>query len=625
MRVRKGEQVRAAAIGLLISLTACLPPVRAGAQPVSTLVTGATIADSLAALADLAGRTVRSVRFAGNTALNDDQLARNIYTEASSHRPFGRLEFFLPREFSRDRRRLEILHERHGFPQAEVRASAFLASGDVRVEFEIEEGPPLLVSGIDIVGWPLHSPSAAELLAALPLVAGKRYELEKADKSAATLVAKLVDRGYWQARATAEQAAADSTRVVLTVEPGRIYHLRAVGVEGIGQRGLGDIPRWMIDRDIELEPGVVFRPRAVEEARRRLQGLDVFQQIDVESRAVGSDSVDVRFGLGVRPKRSFAFGGGYSSEEKVRLRASWLNRSFLGYARRLAIEATYSSLLIGGRIRVAQRLIFRSKFDGEIELYQKLETENNYDLASRGGSVIATHPLAEHGTYSLGVEISRNDLTVKQVGGDIPDEGPSRLTEFKVRLTHDSSDIPLAPTRGTRAALNNRGSATAVNSDYSYIFSELFATHYRLLPRERIVALQMRAAVALPAGETAELPVWARHYGGGATTMRSYARRTLGPLDSEGNGLGGEAAFELGAELRFPLVGRLFGVFFGEAGQVWRKWDELRLDSLRPGVGTGLRIGTPVGPLRVDVGWKIGDFDSRLDPVVGHFAVGEAF
>jgi outer membrane translocation and assembly module TamA len=121
------------------------------------------------------------------------------------------------------------------------------------------------------------------------------------------------------------------------------------------------------------------------------------------------------------------------------------------------------------------------------------------------------------------------------------------------------------------------------------------------------------------------MPVWRRLYGGGSTDMRSYARRTLGPLDSEGNGLGGEALVELGAECRRRIRGPLGLALFVEAGQVWLKAGDVSPGDLDLGAGAGLRLSTPVGPLRIDVGWKLTDFDPQLNPVVGHFSIGEAF
>jgi outer membrane translocation and assembly module TamA len=121
------------------------------------------------------------------------------------------------------------------------------------------------------------------------------------------------------------------------------------------------------------------------------------------------------------------------------------------------------------------------------------------------------------------------------------------------------------------------------------------------------------------------MPVWRRIYGGGSTDMRSYARRTLGPLDSEGNGLGGEAGLEVSAELRQAIAGPLGIALFAEAGQVWLKVGDAGLGELDYGAGAGLRLATPVGPLRVDVGVKLTNYDPQLQPVVGHFSIGEAF
>ncbi len=106
--------------------------------------------------------------------------------------------------------------------------------------------------------------------------------------------------------------------------------------------------------------------------------------------------------------------------------------------------------------------------------------------------------------------------------------------------------------------------------------------------------------------------------------MRSYGRKTLGPLDDEGNGLGGEAVFEFTAELRRPIMRPFRIALFAEAGQVWEKVADAGRGSRRRS-GMGLRLQTPVGPIRVDVGFKVTDYDPQLDPIVGHFSIGEAF
>jgi outer membrane protein insertion porin family len=126
--------------------------------------------------------------------------------------------------------------------------------------------------------------------------------------------------------------------------------------------------------------------------------------------------------------------------------------------------------------------------------------------------------------------------------------------------------------------------------------------------------------------------------------VRGYEQNTLdgtAPADtSQSRPEGGLASLLVSLELRFPIWGRLSGVGFVDAGNVWQSWELLRGTHVLPqgrdeGVlpedvrycyGLGLRFGTPLGPVRFDYAWRWnvpeGDHDKREK---WHVAIGHAF
>jgi outer membrane protein insertion porin family/translocation and assembly module TamA len=106
--------------------------------------------------------------------------------------------------------------------------------------------------------------------------------------------------------------------------------------------------------------------------------------------------------------------------------------------------------------------------------------------------------------------------------------------------------------------------------------------------------------------------------------------------------VGGATLWESSVELRFDLAGPLNAVLFVDASDVSRRRFDIRLDYPHLSAGPGLRYTTPVGPIRLDLGFRIpgaqrvdGDLDPREQPrpfsfgVKGafalHFSIGEAF
>ncbi|APR81350.1 Outer membrane protein assembly factor YaeT precursor [Minicystis rosea] len=104
--------------------------------------------------------------------------------------------------------------------------------------------------------------------------------------------------------------------------------------------------------------------------------------------------------------------------------------------------------------------------------------------------------------------------------------------------------------------------------------------------------------------------------------------------------LGGLSLWEASLELRFPIVGPLGGAVFCDASDVSPyRWD-VRLDHPHLSCGLGLRYDTPIGPVRLDVGYRIPGLqlppgvDPRIDgdptriyglPLAFAFGIGEAF
>jgi outer membrane protein insertion porin family len=76
------------------------------------------------------------------------------------------------------------------------------------------------------------------------------------------------------------------------------------------------------------------------------------------------------------------------------------------------------------------------------------------------------------------------------------------------------------------------------------------------------------------------------------------------------------------AEVRFPIFGILEGGVFLDVGNVYL--GRIDVTDLRWAAGVGLRLGTPVGPLRVDVGRKL-DPQPGESTWVGHVALGYPF
>ena len=129
-----------------------------------------------------------------------------------------------------------------------------------------------------------------------------------------------------------------------------------------------------------------------------------------------------------------------------------------------------------------------------------------------------------------------------------------------------------------------------------------------------------------------DLPASERFFAGGDTTVRGFSLDRLGTeetISPSGFPTGGNGLVVLNAELRSAVVGSLGVVGFVDAGNVFLRAGDIRLHELRATAGFGLRYLSPIGPIRVDLGFKLDRRElspGRLEKrSVLHISLGQAF
>lgn len=197
----------------------------------------------------------------------------------------------------------------------------------------------------------------------------------------------------------------------------------------------------------------------------------------------------------------------------------------------------------------------------------------------------------------------------------------------------DRSDSPLDPTDGSIMTANLRyaGRITASDTLSQFAKGVLDVAVYRSLSQRTVIAWRLRigSIISPTLGNVGDfVPPQERFYGGGPSSVRGFGQNELGPVvrvigdsvDTNGDGArdapgdtlvaptGGNQLIFANVELRFPLPiapERFRAAIFLDVGQVFQRSSELvSLQGIRATPGAGIRIITPLGPLRLDVAYN---------------------
>lgn len=255
------------------------------------------------------------------------------------------------------------------------------------------------------------------------------------------------------------------------------------------------------------------------------------------------------------------------------------------------------------------------------------------------------------------------------------------LGTLSASATFPEVNNPLDPTRGERTTVQTTVSAQILGSNQTQQFVQLVADRawFRTLSRRTVLAFRLRGGVMwAPVSsvngvqQSRYVPPANRFYAGGPNDVRGYQLNGMGPINylvvndsavidttNIGNTpvpsgtisyspIGGNMLGVGNVELRMPspVWGRFFRwVLFVDAGVLWDRYQND--PQLRVTPGAGIRLVTPLGPVRLDVGYngyaqtpgalylsrndavlKIRDSytpSGNPDRFVFHFAVGQAF
>jgi outer membrane protein insertion porin family len=584
----------------------------------------AGVAVAFAALAPVAVRAVQlagldmsrrwqlgSVSFDGNHALRSRTLREGLLTRPRPwYTPWRARPEFDPIAFQTDLRRLHQVYRSHGYYDARITYDLVPLEDRERIDvgIAIEEGEPVRVESVDVAfeGEPPPDADRRRLLDALPLAADDVFTQNDYDRGLATLHTWYREHGYARVEVTKKavvDVATRTARVTYRVDGGPPSVFGEVRIEGADT-----IDRAVVRRELAFAPGDPFRQSVLETTRGNLVALHLFRSVRIDEDASRAPVVDLTIRLVEAPPREIRLGVGYDTDEGPRGLAAWRHYDFLGGARQLGFSARVSEI----RQTIAADFLqphFPGRRNRTLLLFlQQREDEPAFTVdRTRLSPRIdwrATPTLTGYGSYRI--EYDSLGSVTRGVRARIPGIAPPNgfLSGIALGLAWNNVDDVLYPTRGWVTNLSVEPVGGALGGDYSFVRAIGEVRRYHPLVARLVGAARLRLGSADPFGDSREIPIFERFFAGGINSVRGYGRRRLG-LRVRDDPVGGRSLVEASFELQHPVTESIEAAVFLDGGQLsLRSWD-FPFGDLRYGTGVGARYHSPVGPLRIDLGFPI--------------------
>ncbi len=497
---------------------------------------------------------------------------------------------------------------------------------NVPVNVSIEPGPLFHLGRVAIEG---AIPEQARQ--AFRLAPGQPARAADVLAAGTRLLNALKDEGHALAKVSEPVAmlnpASRTLDVTFKVDPGPRIDLGPISITG-----LKTVHESFVRRRLKIHPGEQFSPAALSAERANLAKLPIFSSVSIRP----ADHTDAEGGLpvsilvGERPLHVVSFGASYSTDLGVGLTASWEDRNLFGNAEDLTLSA---GTTLGGTAITAPGYNVNARFAKPDFLVrdQSLiatlgtvdESLDPYDRTAVTAGVALERPLLPHLTGSIGVAAERERVTQNGLTNHFT------LLGLPLRLTYDTTNSLLDPTKGVRASLQLTPTASFGPPSADFVLAQLNASKYLDFsalagekPGRSVLALRGMAGVALGTGLDA-LPADKRFYAGGSGTVRGYKYLSVGPQFPDGTPSGGTAFSAGSIELRQRVFGNWGMAAFLDGGQVSTNGDPFS-GGLHFGAGGGIRYYTPIGPIRLDAAVPL-NREPGGDSFEIYIGLGEAF
>jgi outer membrane protein insertion porin family len=541
----------------------------------------------------------------GNKALTAGQIKDAMSTKERLYWifPFSTVQ---RKVFDDDVDRIIQLYADHGFIQARVESTEIvpdLARKKVTLYVRVVEGPQFTTGTITITGNEILS--IDEINKLMRIKEGEVFSRGGLRQSARAILDRYSALGRARADVdprTENDLANLKVNVSIPIVEGPQVYIERINIAGNTKSS-----EKVLRRELRMTEGELFTYQSLVRSRERLFNLGFFDEVTVNTEQ-GSSPDKIVINIDVKEKATgvFSIGAGYSSLDSLFGTLDVSQRNLFGRGQEVFLRIRIGSQSRLGLIGFTEPYLFDIPLRAGFDIYDREREYDDFTEERLGGDVRASYPLADYVTLSALYRLENVTVSNVPVGAGIQirsQEGTTLNSVIETVLTRDSRDNVFEPSRGSRNEVSFAFAGLGGDTQYYKVVGE--SAWFFPLPLFNLVFATRGLAGFIQGWGGEEVPIYERFFLGGATTLRGQRTRSVAPKDAFGNPIGGTSELLFNEELLIPVFPRFRLALFFDAGNAYGFGTNFDPTDLRYAAGAGVRFFSPLGPMRLDLGYNL--------------------
>ncbi len=578
---------------------------------------------------------LREIVFEGNTEISDDELADLVKTEryhwwSSWITGSGVVKKEL---LEQDTRELALYYLNRGYAEVQVgEPTVDRTEEGLRLTYRVQEGALYHLDQITAEG-DLVDGSVEQTLEGIEAKSGAVFSVDQLKKDTFSISEKFTDVGYAFANVEPDTRIDRDAHVVdvkFRINKGDPVQVNRINITG-NQKTRDNVIR----RSLKMTERELFSSSKIRASQQALTRLGFFEEVTISPEPTNTPGeVDLAVGVREAQTGTFSIGAGVSSGEGFLFSGSISERNLFGRGHTLSFNVENGTRNDNFVLSFDNPRVNDTQWSFGADALSVEREFDDFDRKQKGGAITAGYPLyflgPEHEDevrFTLKYELL--EITIDNVDLDAPDlvkdeEGESTSSSVTPRLVRNTIDNPLNPSEGSRSVLSTE--VAGLGGDEEFWLFQASNTLYYPIAETSIGKFVFSQRTRLGYGETfndEDFPLFRRFFPGGIDSVRGFDSRELGPKDEQGNEFGGSKELIANFEVIFPLISSIGirGLAFYDVGNAFDDNESIDFSELRHAAGWGIRWSSPLGPIRVEIGYPL-DREEGEDPVVTHFSFG---